>query len=195
MMGGMLAKRMGLPVKRFVIAVNENDEFPEFLKSGKYKKIDPSINCISSAMNVGHPSNLARLVNLFGGKMDEQGHIYEEADVDALHRDIFSVSVNDQQTRDMIRKAWEKHNLLLEPHGAVGWKGLLDYLESKCVNDSQLCVSLETAHPAKFPEEIKKCCGFEPGLPESLKGLENKPEHVEKMGKDYEEFRSLLLGG
>ena len=73
MMGGVFAKFMGLPVEKFIISTNSNDEFPVYLKTGKYKTIVPSVNCISSAMNVGHPSNIARLITLYGGKMDEKG--------------------------------------------------------------------------------------------------------------------------
>ena len=72
LMGGFIAKRMGLPIKKFIAAVNENDEVPIFLKTGKYKKLVPSKKCLSNAMNVGHPSNLARIVDLFGGVME--GH-------------------------------------------------------------------------------------------------------------------------
>ena len=75
MMGGLIAWRMGLPVDRCVIATNANDEFPIFLKTSKYQKIVPSRVCISNAMNVGHPSNLARVVDLYGGMMDETGKI------------------------------------------------------------------------------------------------------------------------
>ena len=75
LMGGLIARKMGLPVKRFILSTNQNDEVPEFLRTGIYKSISPSINCISSAMNVGHPSNLARIVALYGGMMDENGII------------------------------------------------------------------------------------------------------------------------
>ena len=78
-MGGLIAREMGLPVKKFIIATNENDEVPEFLRTGSYKPIIPSRNCISSAMNVGHPSNLARIVALYGGIMDNTGEIIKAA--------------------------------------------------------------------------------------------------------------------
>ena len=95
MMGAVLAMRMGLPVKRLVIATNENDEFPRYVASGAYQAIEPSRNCISSAMNVGHPSNLARLIDLYGGRMDEKGVISAAADMERLRREIFAVSVDD----------------------------------------------------------------------------------------------------
>ena len=75
MMGAVLAWKMGLPIKKLIVATNANDEFPAFLKTGTYNKIEPSRMCISNAMNVGHPSNLTRLIDVFGGRMDEKGNI------------------------------------------------------------------------------------------------------------------------
>ena len=194
MMGGVFAMKMGLPVKKFVISTNENDEFPKYLKTGNYDKIEPSVNCLSSAMNVGHPSNIARLVALYGGVMDEKGNITKEADMDLMNKEIFSVSVTDEQTKEMIKKAWNKHKLLLEPHGSVGWKGLMHFLENNKEYDSpeQLCVSLETAHPAKFPEQIIDLLSFDPELPESLKGIEEKDESYEKIENNYKSFKKFL---
>lgn len=195
MMGGILAMKMGLPVKKFIIATNENDEFPKYLASGHYDKIEPSKNCISSAMNVGHPSNLARLVALYGGQMDEKGIIHQAADMDMMRKEIFSVSVTDQQTRETIRKTYQDHHILLEPHGAVGWAGLLAYFKEYPheADQAQLCVSLETAHPAKFPEEIQRLIGLNPPLPKSLEGLDGKAEFVKNLPVDYLDFKKFLL--
>ena len=134
--------------------VNDNDEFPRFLATGDYEKIEPSRNCLSNAMNVGHPSNLARLVAVYGGQMDETGAIHRAPDLAAMRRDLFSSSVSDEQTRATIREVWSEHQLLLEPHGAVGWRGFLDYLAAEPLT-ARPAVVLETAHPAKFPEEIE----------------------------------------
>ncbi|TSA29480.1 MAG: threonine synthase [Bacteroidetes bacterium] len=195
MMGGVLAKKMGLPVKKFVIATNENDEFPRYLYSGNYEKIEPSRNCISSAMNVGHPSNLARLVALYGGMMDEKGVIDKPADMETMRNDLWSVSITDQQTRQAIADAYQQYGTLLEPHGAVGWAGLMDYLRSIPEEESkgQLCISLETAHPAKFPEEIEKIMHIEPNLPPSLEGIDHLPEHIEDLENNYKAFKNYLL--
>lgn len=194
LMGGMIAWRMGLPVERIVVAVNENDEFPEFLKSGEYAKIEPSRNCISSAMNVGHPSNLARLVDLYGGKMDEKGNINMMPDIISMNKDLYAVSVSDNLTKKSITDAWHKHDLLLEPHGAVGWAGLNDYLASSKQDLGQkLFVVLETAHPAKFPEQIERILGFDPEPPASLAGIENKEEHYLFIQNNYEQFKTHLL--
>jgi threonine synthase len=195
MMGGMLAMKMGLPTARFVIATNENDEFPEFLKTGTYRKIEPSRNCISSAMNVGHPSNLARLIALYGGRMDEKGTIHQIPDMEMMRKELFSVSISDEETKQTIKTAWERHHLLLEPHGAVGWKGLWEFLQShpESGNTRQLCVSLETAHPAKFPEQVREILNFDPELPPSLEGLEDMDEKFDELDSDYESFKKYLL--
>jgi threonine synthase len=195
MMGGVLAMKMGLPVKRFIISTNENDEFPAYLSTGKYDKIEPSMNCISSAMNVGHPSNIARLVALYGGMMDESGKIFKPADMKVMREEIWSCSITDEATRETIRKAWSEHELLLEPHGAVGWAGLTEYCKAfpqDCGAD-QLCISLETAHPAKFPQEIENLLGFDPALPPSLEGLEEKKESIEYVDNNYEAFKRFLI--
>ncbi|MBU1916606.1 threonine synthase, partial [bacterium] len=161
MMGGLLAKNMGVPIEKFVIVTNENNEVPLFLETGSYKKIEPSKNCLSSAMNVGHPSNLARVVALYGGQMDEKGEIHKQPDLGALRQDIYATSITDEQTKEMIKTAFEKNHLLLEPHGAVGWAGLEAYAKKVDVK-ATVCVSLETAHPAKFPELIREILTIDP---------------------------------
>ncbi|MBW6490256.1 MAG: threonine synthase [Lentimicrobium sp.] len=194
MMGGMLAGKMGLPVRKFVIATNENDEFPVFMKEQIYRKIEPSKNCISSAMNVGHPSNLARLFALYGGQLDEKGQMHSQPDIEQLRKDIFAVSVTDAETKNTIKQAWDKYQLLLEPHGAVGWCGLQEFIEQNpdAGHPDQLCISLETAHPAKFPEQIRDILGFDPELPPSLKGLEEKSEQYDLLENDYKAFNNYL---
>jgi len=191
MMGGLLAWRMGLPVEKCVIATNANDEFPKFLDTGRYQKIEPSRECISNAMNVGHPSNLARMVDLYGGAMDEKGVISKTPDMEAMRRDIFAVSVSDQRTRDTIRETYQKYQTVLEPHGSVAWAGLMSYLDSGA--KPKLAISIETAHPAKFPEEIIKLAGIDPDLPPSLAEVEKKPELYLPMGNDYGQFKKILL--
>lgn len=194
MMGGMIAREMGLPVRQMVIAVNENDEFPVFLNTGEYQKIEPSKNCISSAMNVGHPSNLSRLVALYGGIMDEKGRIEKVPDMEAMRKDMTAVSITDEQTRQCIAGAWHDHRLLLEPHGAVGWAGLYKYLKMREeIDKNHLFVVLETAHPAKFPEQIQEILKFDPELPPSLQGLEEKEEKYGFLRHSYEDFKEYLL--
>jgi threonine synthase len=195
MMGGVFAKFMGLPVEKFIISTNSNDEFPVYLKTGKYKTIVPSVNCISSAMNVGHPSNIARLITLYGGKMDEKGNITHDPDLTALRNDFYGVSVDNDATRATIKEAWEKHNLLLEPHGSVAWNGLMHYLNAnpEKAHSDQLFVALETAHPAKFPEEITKILNIDPALPKSLENLDDKAEYLDQIELKYSAFKNYLL--
>jgi threonine synthase len=193
MMGGMLSMLNGLPVARFVIATNANDEVPRFVASGQYEKIVPSRKCISNAMNVGHPSNLARLVDAYGGQMDEVGNLNEPPDMDRLRRDIFAVSIDDDETRRTIGSAHREHELLLEPHGAVGWAGLQRFLERHPESRQRTAISLETAHPAKFPEEIQAITGVEPPVPPSLEGLEERSESYDEMEVDYAAFKNHLV--
>jgi threonine synthase len=192
MMGAVIAGQMGLPIRKLVVPVNGNDEFPRFLGTGGYQKIEPSRNCLSNAMNVGHPSNLARLVAVYGGRMDETGALHHAPDMAAMRRDLFSSSVSDAQTRTTIEEAWRRHQLLLEPHGAVGWRGFLDYIAEEPLNGAPAVV-LETAHPAKFPDEIERILGFSPEVSPALAALDQLPEDYDRMEVDYEAFREYLI--
>ncbi len=199
MMGGMLARRMGLPVRRMLIATNCNDEFPLFLATGDYHKIEPSRVALSNAMNVGHPSNLARLFALYGGHIRETGQVAAPPDLEAMRRDLWSVSIDDAETRRVIRETWETHRVMLEPHGAVGWAALLRWLEAgepeevEAVRAGRIpTVTLETAHPAKFPEAIVELTGVEPQTPPALEGLDSRPERWEPMRVDYPAFKAYV---
>lgn len=192
MMGAVVARQMGLPIRKLVVPVNGNDAFPRFLATGSYAKVEPSRNCLSNAMNVGHPSNLARLVAIYGGQMDERGAIHRAPDLVALRRDLFSSSVSDDQTLATMREAWTQHRLLLEPHGAVGWRGFQDYLAHEPLADSPAAV-LETAHPAKFPEEIERTLGFSPEVPTALAAVDKAPEDFDRLDTNYGAFREYLL--
>ncbi len=192
LMGGLLAKKMGLPVHKFIVATNENDAFPKYVQTGGYEVISPSRNCISSAMNVGHPSNVARLIDLYGGSMNPKGEILKTPDLNAIRKDMYAVSITDAQTEEIISREWHENRLLLEPHGAVGWGGLQHYMKNNPRDKEKLCVSLETAHPAKFPEKINELLDFDPDLPESLHGLEEKKEFITPMKLDYKTFAEHL---
>ena len=192
MMGAVLAGQMGLPIKKLVVPVNENDAFPRFLASGHYEKIVPSRNSVSNAMNVGHPSNLARLVAVYGGRMDETGRIHQMPDLAAMRRDLFSSSVSDERTRATIKEVWNQYQLLLEPHGAVAWRGFLDWQKREALDGSP-AVILETANPAKFPEEIEKMMGWSPDIPPAMEATNKMPEDFDRMDADYEKFRAYLV--
>ena len=190
LMGGLIALNMGLPVHKFVVATNENNEFPAFMQTGVYAPIRSSKNCISNAMNVGHPSNLARLFYLYGGRMDEMGLVSKQPDLIAMRKDLYAVSITDEETRKAIKEAYSQYEVLLEPHGAVGWAGLMKYLK-EC-GDWSPCVSLETADPAKFPEEIVRLTGINPPLPQVMARLDELEEHFEKMDGSYASLKNYL---
>ncbi|MGE5340615.1 MAG: threonine synthase [Candidatus Omnitrophota bacterium] len=191
MMGALLAMRMGLPIRKLIVATNENDEVPVYFKTHFYKKIEPSRCCISNAMNVGHPSNFARVIDLYGGHMDETGAIHRSPDLERMKQDIWAVSISDEETRDTIRTAWQSHRLLLEPHGAVGWAGLEHFCREFPMADETM-ISVETAHPAKFPDEIQRLLSFTPDVPRSLADLDQKEESYLTLTKDYEAFHDLV---
>jgi len=195
LMAGLIAARTGLPVKKFIVTTNENNEVPEFLKTGKYSKISPSKNCISSAMNVGHPSNLARIIALYGGIMDENGNISRNPDFAKMRDDLYGISFSDDDTRKAISEVYRKYDTILEPHGALAWLGIKEFCGSVKTGNSgkQLYVSLETAHPAKFPEELISIIKCDPLLPPALSELKDKKEKIISIDNDYNKLRDFIL--
>jgi len=189
-LGCEYARRMGLPVKKLVMPTNENDEFPRFLATGQYQKVSPSRACLSSAMNVGHPSNLARFFELYGGTVDRTGKVHAYPDVNEMKKHIFSVSVSDKETKETIVQVFRTYGVILEPHGAVGWRGLELFLKHEPVEAA--CISLETAHPAKFPDEIRELLGIEPEAPPSLRDIETRTGTPIEMPADYAALKSYL---
>jgi threonine synthase len=109
-----------------------------------------------------------------------------------MRRDLFSSSVSDGRTRETIREVWNKYQLLLEAHGAVAWRGFLDWQEREPLNGLP-AVILETANPAKFPEEIEQTIGFAPDVPPAMTAAIQLPEAFDRMGADYENFRAYLV--
>ena len=192
MMGAIVAREMGLPVRKIVASVNDNDAFPKFLSSGVYEKISPSRNSVSNAMNVGHPSNLARLVAIYGGQMDETGKIHRQPDLAAMRRDVFSSSISDERTRTSLKDFWNKYQILLEPHGVVAWQGFMDWLATETFG-YEPAVIVETANPAKFPEEVEKVVGWPPDVPPAMAEAIKLPEDFDRMGADYDKFKAYLL--
>ena len=192
LMGGLISKEMGLPVKKFVVAVNENNEFPEFLKSGRYEPIKPSRACLSNAMNVGHPSNLARLIWLYGGQMDERGVIIKMPDMNKIKDDMSSYSITDSETKNTIKRIYEDYKTILEPHGAVGWAALQKYLSENPEDRERVSISLETADPAKFPETIIELTDIDPEMSEKMKEQSDKKEFAFEIEADYSKFKELI---
>jgi threonine synthase len=107
-----------------------------------------------------------------------------------MRRHLFSVSISDQETRETIRRVYHRYGVVLEPHGAVGWRGLEVYLER--FGDFPLCVSLETAHPAKFPEEVEALLGIPLELPQSMRDIDKRTGEPLALSRDYKLFKTFL---
>jgi threonine synthase len=194
LMGGLIAFKMGLPVRNFISAVNENDEFPKYLKTGIYKKVEPSKKCISNAMNVGHPSNLARLIDLYGGIIDENGIMHKDPNLEEIKKDVCSYSINDVLTRETILRFYKKYKKIVEPHGAVGWAALQIYRNTYPEDNKYKSITLETADPAKFPDEIISLINATPKMPISLESIQNKDEYPNPAEiNEYKEFKDFLI--
>jgi len=185
MMGTVLAKGMGLPISRIIAGVNENTEFPEFLETGRYE-VRPSVKSPSSAMIVSHPSNLARLIDFYGGHMyDERdpgtekivkpGVIDRMPDMDEMRRDIFSMGVTNPQHFETMKEVYDRYGVVLDPHGAVGWRTLEIYLGGR---HTEPAVVYETADPGKFPEDVERAIGIEPDLPPGMQRQAKMHERI-----------------
>ncbi|MFX1478878.1 MAG: threonine synthase [Promethearchaeota archaeon] len=193
LMGGIIASKMGLPVEKFISAVNENDEFPRFLNSGNYKMVNPSKNCISTAMNVGNPSNLARLIDLYGGQIDENGILHKVPNLEDLRTNIASYSINDHATKKTIITFYQKYGKIIEPHGAVGWAALQSFRTQFPSLNHIKSITFETADPAKFPNEIISLIKINPKLPKSLEIIQNRIEIPNPREiNSYEDLKLLI---
>ena len=193
LVGGLIAFKMGLPVKKFISAVNENDEFPRYVKSGKYQKVEPSKNCLSSAMNVGHPSNLARLIEMYGGQIDETGIVYKDPDLARIRNDIYAISITDEDTKKAIKDFYKKYTKIIEPHGAVGWAALQAYRKESPMDRGIKSITIETAHPAKFPEAIISLLNITPELPAEIARVQSSPEFPSPVEiNTYEDFKKYM---
>ena len=188
-LGCEFARRMGLPVERIIVAVNENDEFAVFLETGIYKKVEPSRVCLSNAMNVGNPSNLARFFDLYGGILTSDGIVDKQPDVDRMRRHLYSTSVSDTETVATIKDTYTRHGICLEPHGAVAVKALDRY---RMGGSQTQAVCLETAHPGKFREILEDILDIEIDSPESFRKYENRESSVDRLGADYDSLKEYL---
>lgn len=169
---GMLAKRMGLPLKGFVAASNANDVVPEFLQTEEYRP-RASVQTLANAMDVGDPSNFERMMRLCGG------------DVKALQAEVRGFSATDDQIADAIAEIYEKYNYLSDPHSAVG------YLATKAYGESGFYLS--TAHAAKFGEVVEPAAGAAPQLPLSLAEAVKRERRATKMEADEAALAEFLL--
>ncbi|MCR6637934.1 MAG: threonine synthase [Sporocytophaga sp.] len=157
--GGLIAKRMGLPIHKFIASTNANDVVPEFLETGIFSP-RPSVATISNAMDVGNPSNYARLVELYG------------KDLGAIKKDIFGTRYNDEETAQAIEKVYKAGGYIMDPHGAVAYLGLKEY--AKTTGEKFSGVFLATAHPSKFIEVVEDIINKKIELPERLQSIVNK---------------------
>jgi threonine synthase len=189
MMGTVIAKQMGLPIKKIVCGVNENREFPDFLTTEHYK-VKPSRWSPSTAMIVSHPSNLARLIEFYGGHMTDKrdkttrrithaGYLARMPDLNEIRKDIFSVSISNSEHYNTIKEVYDRYGVILDPHGAVGWKSYELYSSE---DHSMPAVIYETADPGKFPEDIRKAIGIEPEIPEGIRKQETLEERIYSVG-------------
>ncbi len=185
MMGTVVARQMGLPIERIVCGVNENREFPDFLETASYK-VRPSIKSPSSAMIVSHPSNLARLIDFYGGHMfDERdpltgavvrpGVIDQMPDIDAMRSELYSVSIGNPVHYEAMKEVYDRYGIILDPHGAVGWKALEAYLAGK---HDRPALIYETADPGKFPDDVEKALGIMPALPAGMMEQAARAERI-----------------
>ncbi|WAC18321.1 threonine synthase [Luteolibacter sp. SL250] len=174
---GLLAAQLGLPVEHFIAATNRNDVVPAYLSSGDYQP-RPSVATISNAMDVGAPSNFVRMQALFGGSWD------------SMKAKIHGVMFSDDQTRAAIREVKSIHGYDIDPHGAVAWLAARQW---RAGHPGTATISLETAHPSKFPDVMEAELGkgvIE--IPERLAVLADKPKVATKLGTDTAAFHDYL---
>ncbi len=173
---GLFAKFMGLPVKRFIAANNENDIVFNYLKTGKYQP-RASVATIANAMDVGDPSNFARILELYNSL---------HADISG---DIIGYRYSDAEIRETMKQVYTEENYMLDPHGAVGYRALKSDLD-----DVEIGVFLETAHPAKFTETVEGVLGAGTVvMPEKLAAFKNGKKLSVSLSKEFNNFKQFLL--
>ncbi len=172
---GLFGKAMGLPVKYFIAANNENDIVHEYLQSGDYTP-RPSVETIANAMDVGDPSNFVRILDLYD-------HSYGR-----ISADLKGARYSCDEIRDIIEAVYKKDGYLLDPHGACGYQSLHEHLK-----DNEIGVFLETAHPAKFKETVEEVVGAENvPIPDRLAEFLNHEKESVKLSSQYQEFKTFL---
>jgi threonine synthase len=185
--GGLIAKRMGLPIHRMVASTNVNDIVPAYLESGQFAP-RPSQQTISNAMDVGNPSNFARLQAFYRRKpaLTEADLLLE------IQHDLVGRRYDDEQTRAAIREVYEQfYGYIMCPHTAVGFLGLRDYLEE--LDGAVSGVVLATAHPAKFMGTVEESIGTQVRLPESLQAAMQTEKNAKPLPADFEALKEHLM--
>lgn len=174
---GLLARQLGLPVQHFLAATNRNDVVPRYLKNGEYSPL-PSVTTISNAMDVGAPSNFVRMAALFGNSWEE------------MKKHVSGMSFSDGETRAAIRTVKAMHDYEIDPHGAVGWLAAKKY---RSHHPGNATITLETAHPAKFPDVMDAELGKGTvEIPERLAILADKEKAATRLSKNWDGFRGWL---
>lgn len=178
---GLFAKKMGLPIAKMIAATNANDIFTQYHHSGKFEP-KKSVQTISNAMDVGNPSNFARMMDMY------------QNDLGKVQEDIAAYSFNDTQTADCIKKVYKEYNYLLCPHTAVGYLGMEQFVYENDLNPLYInSVILSTAHPVKFGEVVEPLIGEKVEIPERLQSIINGKKQSIAMNTDFEGFKSWLL--
>ena len=172
---GLFGKKMGLPVKRFIAANNRNDIFYQYLKTGEYNP-RPSVATIANAMDVGDPSNFARVADLYGYSHE------------AICRDISGATYTDEEIRSAVQQAYQETGYLLDPHGACGYLALKEGLQP-----DEVGVFLETAHPAKFLQTIESIINRKVEIPEKLQAFMRGTKKTVPMTKNIADFKDYLM--
>ena len=179
----LFGHQMGLPIKRFIAANNANDIFYKYLQTGKYEP-RASVQTLANAMDVGDPSNFARILNLYS----ENGQLTPEATHHRITNLISGATYKDEQIRKTMQQCYEETGYVLDPHGACGYQALKDGLKPR-----EIGVFCETAHPAKFKEKVDDILGTDIEIPARLKAfMEGQKQSVE-MSKEFADFKAYLM--
>ncbi len=173
---GLVAQKLGMPVKHFVAATNVNDTVPEFMKTGTYNP-KPSTATISNAMDVGDPSNFIRIRHLF------------QNDLEKLAAHFSSYTFTDSETKNVMKQIYDQYNYVADPHGAVGYLGLKQYLSE---NKNCYGIFLETAHPVKFLDIVEETIDTTLTLPPQIQKVMSSEKKSIKIS-EYDELKSFLL--
>jgi threonine synthase len=176
--GGLFAKRVGLPVAQFIAATNTNDVVPEFLRSGNLIP-QASRATLSNAMDVGNPSNFARIVDLY------------DNDVRAIRRDIWGCSFRDEETLRVMHDVEARYKYVLDPHTAIGVLGWQSFAKQN--PSASQGIVLATAHPAKFGETVARATGIRPEMPERLATFLERPKKSIPFPNRFAELQEFLL--
>lgn len=175
---GILAWRMGLPVKQFLAATNSNDTVPIFLHTGIYQP-KVSVQTYSNAMDVGNPSNWVRILNLF------------DQDVDALKKMIIGYSFSDNETIQAIKRVYQEHHYIVCPHTAIAWLALKKWQSNH--PEPAIGIFLSTAHPCKFPEVFPEAIAAQIETPQQVETLKRRKSETVSLSKSFIDFKAYLM--